>query len=232
MALRLLEHYTSTQGEGPRVGKLTQFVRFAGCNLKCPSWPCDTPFAIDPKLFNSEQKIHTSQSLAKAIADEEQKTGARNICFTGGEPLIQPQGELAILVERLTTYGIYAPEIFTNGTRDVSNDLIDYCNFVVDWKLEGSGEDPFNDVRIANLKKFQRPATSIKFTIASQADLALAHTLWQEHLQRDVFDIFVGPVWEEMSAQRIVEYIKENKLPWRLNTQVHNYIYGAQVRGT
>ena len=232
MTLRLIEHYTSTQGEGPRVGELTQFVRFAGCNLKCPGWPCDTPFAIKPEIFTKAQWSITVQQLARDIDQIRQDTGAKNVCFTGGEPLIQPQGELALLVHTLAQDKIYAPEIFTNGTRDVSEDLIDYCCFVVDWKLSGSGEDPFNKVRLENLKKFQRPSTVIKFTVATYADLIQAHELWQSYLEQDLYDVFVGPVWEKMRAQSIVDFIKKHKLPWRLNIQTHNYIYGAHVRGT
>jgi organic radical activating enzyme len=36
--LRLSELYISTQGEGTRVGELTAFVRFAGCNKHAVPW--------------------------------------------------------------------------------------------------------------------------------------------------------------------------------------------------
>jgi hypothetical protein len=28
-----------------------------------------------------------------------------------------------------------------------------------------------------------------------------------------------------------VEYLKKHKLPWRLNVQLHNYVYAPQERG-
>src|SRR3954453_605533 len=98
MALRLLEPYPSTQGEGPNVGKLTQFVRFAGCNLKCPGWPCDTPFSIDPAQYRNEMQLVTARTLARSVFAEFTATGAENICLTGGEPTLQPQGELYVFL--------------------------------------------------------------------------------------------------------------------------------------
>jgi 7-carboxy-7-deazaguanine synthase len=232
MALRLLEHYTSTQGEGPNVGKLTQFVRFAGCNLKCPGWPCDTPFSIEPALYRSEMQLITAPALAAKASVERGVTGAENICLTGGEPTLQPQGELYIFLSHLIQRGFTSFEMFTNGTRPFDPALADLLQIVMDWKLEGSGEDPFNETRIENLK-FLQMGDSIKFVIASQADLAMAHTLWQQYIKDQLpVETFVGAAWDKMAPSHIVEYVKDNQLPWRLNVQVHNYIYGAHVRGT
>jgi 7-carboxy-7-deazaguanine synthase len=232
MALRLLEHYTSTQGEGPNVGKLTQFVRFAGCNLKCPGWPCDTPFSIEPQLYRNEMQLVTARALAAKVFAELEATGAENVCLTGGEPTLQPQGELYIFLSDLIQRGLTSFELFTNGTRPFDPAFADLVQIVMDWKLGGSGEDPFNEGRIENLK-FLEVGDSIKFVIATQTDLSQAHTLWQQYI-RDVLPIetFVGAAWGKMAPSHIVEYIKDNQLPWRLNVQVHNYIYGAHVRGT
>ena len=52
--LRLVENYVSTQGEGPRTGLPTHFVRFGGCNMECLGWPCDTPHAVKPELYMAE----------------------------------------------------------------------------------------------------------------------------------------------------------------------------------
>lgn len=232
MPLRLLEHYVSTQGEGPNVGKLTQFVRFAGCNLSCPGWPCDTPYAIEPRLYRKEQHRVTHHELVSAIADTYDTTGASNICFTGGEPLIQPQAELFLVCNELAElYGYYDFEIFTNGTQEIDALLIDCCSFVMDWKLPGSGEDSNNEQRITNVRELDQHGNSVKFVIAKQYDLEKARSLWEEHLIETMLEVYVGAAWNRFSNSHVVEYIKQYKLPWRLNVQVQNYIYGAQNRG-
>ena len=231
--LRLLEHYVSTQGEGPNVGKLTQFVRFAGCNLKCPGWPCDTPYAIEPELYRAEQQAYTPGALATKIHQVWSDTGARNVCFTGGEPLIQPQSDLVDLTNILNNInGLIDCEFFTNGTRDIWPSLARRATFVMDWKLPGSGEDYANKTRFENLKLIDRSIDSIKFVIAQAEDLTVAHTLYRRHLLNHKAEVYVGAAWKLYSTPNIVEYVKENYLPWRLNVQVHNYIYGEQKRGT
>src|SRR3954453_9454433 len=88
--MRVVEHYTSVQGEGKNVGLPTQFVRFAGCNFKCPGWPCDSSHAIDPKLYRPLQKnVTPADIIATAFLQP-----ANNICLTGGEPMMQPQVDL------------------------------------------------------------------------------------------------------------------------------------------
>jgi 7-carboxy-7-deazaguanine synthase len=226
--LRLLEHYTAPQGEGPRVGIMSQFVRFAGCNLKCKGWPCDTPQAIKPEIFEKEQELVSASDVAPAIVKMHHDTGARNIVFTGGEPLIQNQKELAVLVDVMKGYFDF--EVFTNGTRPISEELAEMCTFVMDWKLPGSGEDPNNSVRLDNLEKLDNPNNAVKFVIATVGDLAMAQHLYETHLRRSQVEVYVGAAWCLYSNEHIVEFVKAHKLPWRLNVQVHNYLFGAHRR--
>jgi 7-carboxy-7-deazaguanine synthase len=227
--LRLLEHYPSPQGEGPRVGIMTQFVRFAGCNLKCPGWPCDTPQAIDPKLFQKEQQHVHPADLFKSIARMAIETGALNVCFTGGEPMMQDQDYLAALIDTLRT-DTFSFECFTNGTRPIQTPLMSRMAFIMDWKLPGSGEDPFNEQRLKNVELLDLPINSVKFVIARPNDLIVAQDLWRKHLRYRDIQVFVGAAWGKFDNEVIVDYIKENQLPWRLNVQVHNYLFGAHRR--
>jgi 7-carboxy-7-deazaguanine synthase len=231
MKLRLLEHYVSTQGEGPKVGVLTQFVRFAGCNLKCAKWACDTPYAIDPKLYRTEQVPVSYEELAEKIVKQYVATGATNVCFTGGEPLLQPQDALAATIdELLKSYGFLRFEMFTNGTKPIIPDLIDEIDFVMDWKLPGSGEDPNNQERIENLKVIDTGNNSVKFTVADVDDLNMASDIWADHLMESPLQVFVGAVWGKIDNAVILDFIKAYRLPWRLNVQTHNYIYGGPTQ--
>jgi 7-carboxy-7-deazaguanine synthase len=238
--MRLLEHYVSTQGEGPRVGVPTQFVRFAGCNLKCPGWPCDTPFAIDPKLFMKEQMAVSPEALVEACHEMASVTGAENICLTGGEPLLQPFASLNMLVEGLHEHNL-SVEMFTNGTYLIPTPLLDKVSFTMDWKLRGSGEDLTHRqvTRTQNIKLMDEATkrdivNAVKFVCKDKFDLEEAI---RTHCDLG-FDIrklqaFFGVVWdgEDLTTAELVEELLGRNVPnWRLNVQVHNFIWPAHER--
>lgn len=227
--LRLNEHYTSIQGEGPNVGKLTQFVRFSGCNLRCPGWPCDTPHAILPSLWVNDPKVRP-EDLAARILETAEMTGAHHICLTGGEPFLQPQDELRQLITEL--HHLVTVDIFTNGTYTLPPWLISRkdVTIVMDWKLPGSGEpaskfEGSRDLNVSLLRKHH----AIKFVVKDQNDLEEAARVTKE-LQRVECNarLYVGAVWDHMDDHTIVEFIKEHRMPWWLNVQVHKHIWGEQ----
>lgn len=247
--LRLLEHYVSVQGEGPRVGVPTQFVRFAGCNLKCPGWPCDTPHAIDPKLYTKEQKKIELRLdgedgspgeglIASIVAKRDQ---ADNACFTGGEPLLQNNDELYDLAMSLTDNWDMSVEMFTNGTIAIPQDLLEVpVGFIMDWKLAGSGdfdETRYGEVRYHNLNALAEGPYSIdhavKFVCKSLVDLKEAvHVYHREELKFWPGTVYFGVVWgSEFKESDLVEYLLEQEVPaWKLNMQTHNYIYPPHER--
>lgn len=77
---KILEIFTSIQGEGPYIGVKQLFIRFCGCNLKCNY--CDTK-----ELFNEEYLEFTPDELQNHIQDFNLKT-VHSISLTGGEPLM------------------------------------------------------------------------------------------------------------------------------------------------
>lgn len=239
MTLRLLEHYASFQGEGPRTGEATQFVRFAGCNLRCPGWPCDTPFAIDPKLFRPEQKKVDVIGLVSDIQCMARDTFAYNICLTGGEPMLQVSDEIEDLVTQLANSGDgYDIEMFSNGTLEYPPNVLEHCEIRMDWKLPGSGEYRHSnnldwDTRKRNfLRMCQYDHHTIKFTIKDEDDFFVAHDLYNNYIQSDwVGDIYAGVVWgQEYQTRHLAAAILSYKLPWKLNVQVHNYVWPAHER--
>jgi len=232
MVLRLSEIYTSVQGEGPRVGIPTTFVRFGGCNLRCPGWACDTPYAIFPK-HRKEWRVVTVQELM----DEYRKVGddVENVCVTGGEPLLQQNVQLFEFFDALIHIGGKEVEVFTNGTMRITYPLASY---IVDWKLPGSGEDPDNRTRIENVeflaelnRKGTVPSSAVKFVIAHRDDFGLAVRLWKKYLQDTPLQTFYGAVWENgVSSEQLVNWVLEYSLPWRLNLQTHKFVFG-DIRG-
>lgn len=227
--LRLNEHYTSVQGEGPSVGKLTQFVRFSGCNMRCPGWPCDTQHAIIPTLWKDDPKLDVDM-LIRAVQAEAASTGAMHICLTGGEPFMQDTMKLGQVVKHLLNLG-YTFDIFTNGSfefpfwttqRDV--------HLIMDWKLRGSGEaETALEMRQQNLSNlFVKDA--IKFVVKDEDDWDEACLLTDEFHIR--CPIYVGRVWDAaLSDADLVALIKRDQADFRLNVQVHKLIYPGIERG-
>jgi len=227
--LRVSEIYPSVQGEGPKAGYPTLFVRFAGCNMRCPGWPCDTQHAIWPEIWRKESTKLGQGGTIQAILDECERTGIRNICYTGGEPFMQNINLLKEVVEELQNFG---QEVFTNGSYDFPDWAIQNLSIMMDWKLPGSGEEQTNvEERWENALKLY-PSDGIKFVVKDKADLLDAHQVYEALIEARCHARFwVGSAWEHITSAEIVDYILEERLPWSLNVQVHKYIWDPDERG-
>lgn len=76
------EIFYSLQGEGEHSGRAAVFIRFSGCNLKCPF--CDTDFR--------NGKWMTGEEIVQAVRD--MYIPGAIIVLTGGEPTLQVDEEL------------------------------------------------------------------------------------------------------------------------------------------
>lgn len=97
--MKINEIFYSLQGEGRNTGRAAVFVRFSGCNLKCPF--CDT-------LFSSYREM-SNDDIVEAI----KQYPARLVILTGGEPTLQVDKPL---VDLLHASG-YEIAMESNGTR-------------------------------------------------------------------------------------------------------------------
>ncbi|MHA1786543.1 MAG: 7-carboxy-7-deazaguanine synthase QueE [Candidatus Helarchaeota archaeon] len=119
--IKINEIFPSIQGEGNKIGLTSVFIRFSGCNLNCSY--CDT--------------AHEEGELMKVdqIIEIVEKMGFREVCITGGEPMIQLE-ELKRLVRELKHKG-HTITLETNGTfYDELFEEIDLVSF--DIKLPSS----------------------------------------------------------------------------------------------
>lgn len=237
--LHVIEQFNSIQGEGPRVGEPTHFIRFAGCNLKCPGWPCDTQYAIDPKQYPKEKLFRSP--LEVFIQAERAITNGMNVCLTGGEPCLQNAEDLECLLDLIKSHTGVFVEAFTNGTLLPPPQIMTRINsFVIDWKLPGSGIVTKN-AWLSQLKSL-RPSDAIKFTIKDRADYDTAVELYWRTIKpttllthrssrKQAPVVFYGPVWGVIEVSELVEWVLKDGLPWRLNTQVHKYIWSPDTKG-
>lgn len=96
---RINEIFYSLQGEGRHTGRAAVFVRFSGCNLRCPF--CDTD-------YSDYQRMTAEEIVAKVS----QWKDCGFVVLTGGEPALQVDEPL---IEALHCEGFYIA-IETNGT--------------------------------------------------------------------------------------------------------------------
>jgi 7-carboxy-7-deazaguanine synthase len=203
-------------------------VRFGGCNLRCPGWPCDTQHAIDPK-YRAEWIKTSIDDLLGQIGE----TGIFNVTLTGGEPFLQPKDDLKKLCVVLHDFG-YEIDCFSNGTIKYPWWAPRLITFIMDWKLLGSGEDPNDKNRIDNLRLLNSSERrqAVKFVIKDVKDFEDAVGLYKSYLQgRLNIEVYYGKVWDaEITDAGLASWVMENRLPWRMNVQLHNYIWPANER--
>ena len=84
------EIFYSLQGEGANTGTPAIFIRFSGCNLRCPF--CDTDFAAFTEM--------TADEIAAATA----AYPAELVVLTGGEPSLQVDDTLVNLLHEKGKY--------------------------------------------------------------------------------------------------------------------------------
>ena len=209
----ITEIFTSVQGEGAAAGRPCTFVRLARCNLRC-HW-CDTKYS-----FTGGDE----RSLADVLADVAGR-GVRLVCVTGGEPLLQP--DVYPLMQRLLDAG-KTVLIETGGHRSIE-DVPAGVIRIVDVKCPGSGESAKNDW--SNLDRLTA-IDQVKFVVADRADYEFARdVVRRERLETRCAAVHFSPVHGELHPRVLSEWVLEDRLPVRVQLQVHKYIWGADVRG-
>lgn len=212
MNLDLIEIFASIQGETSFSGLPTTFIRLARCNLRC-SW-CDTTYSF---------KRGTPHSLESIISRVEQN-GCRHVCVTGGEPLLQEN--VHPLMSALCALG-YTVTIETGGS--LSTEKVDArVTVILDIKCPGSGMSEKNEWE--NLLRI-RKSDEVKFVIKDQADYAFAKEVCEKYSLYERAHVLFSPVHQVCSSQEMVKWILEDKLPVRLNMQIHKFIWDPLTRG-
>ena len=175
-AARVLEVFSSIQGEGPRLGDRQIFVRFGGCNLHCDY--CDEPESIPIPSGD----VWTADKVKDAILALSKERRHEAVSWTGGEPLLHPKFLETMLpwarAQGLKNY------LETNGTRLAEMralaGLVD--TVAMDIKLpSATGRETWSEhlefLRIAPEKTFAKVVLTEKTT---QAEFRQVIRLMQE----------------------------------------------------
>ena len=206
-SIRISEIFFSVQGESSRVGLPTVFVRLTGCPLRCV-W-CDTEYAFTGGRMMSVDEILT----------EVARHGTPTVCVTGGEPLAQ-KACLALLTA-LADAG-YSVSLETSGALDVS--AVDArVSRIMDLKAPGSGEADKN--RLANLACLTRD-DEIKIVLNDEADYQWARQMLTDHALTERCPVLFSPVQGSLPPAQLAEWILRDRLPVRMQVQLHKVIWG------
>ena len=195
LSLPVMEHFYTIQGEGYHQGKAAYFIRLGGCDVGCV-W-CDVKDSWDAEK-------HPKFNIEYLLLNIE-KTPAKLVVITGGEPLMHNLDELTAALQSKG----FETNIETSGA----------------YPLSGS----WNWICVSP-KKFKAPlpeilplANELKVVVFNNSDFA-----WAEKyatLVSPVCKLYLQPEWDKASevTPMIIEYIKQNP-KWELSLQIHKYI--------
>ena len=211
--LTVNEIFYSIQGESTRAGRPCVFVRLTACDLRC-SW-CDTEYA-----FHEGRRMSIDDVIAAV-----ERHGCDLVEITGGEPLLQE--DVYPLMDRLLERG-RTVLLETGGHRPIDRVPAAVVK-VIDVKCPGSGEVEKNDWdNIARLA----PHDEVKFVIADRADYEFARDVIAKYaLPSRVGGILLSPVHGALDLKTLSEWMLDDRLPARLQIQLHKLIWPAATRG-
>lgn len=211
--LTINEIFHSIQGESSRAGEPCVFVRLTACDLRC-IW-CDTPYA-----FHEGKK----RSVEDVIAEVE-RYACPLVEVTGGEPLLQE--DVYSLMEQLLARG-HTVMIETGGHRSIARVPADVMK-IVDVKCPGSGEAHRNHWENLALVG---PRDEVKFVIKDRTDYEYARDVVQTHaLAGKVGAVLFSPVHGVLDARSLSEWVLADRLPVRVQLQLHKFIWLPETRG-
>jgi 7-carboxy-7-deazaguanine synthase len=211
--LTVNEIFHSVQGESTYVGRPCVFVRLTGCDLRC-SW-CDTPYA-----FHEGTRRELDDVLRQVASYD-----CPLVEVTGGEPLLQ-QGVYP-LMQRLLDAG-RTVLLETGGHRSTAR-VPPGVVTILDVKCPGSGEGARMDWQ--NLDRL-RPHDEVKFVVAGREDYEFAREVTARHdLATRVAAVHLSPVHGVLEPRVLAEWALADRLPARIQLQLHKSIWDPQTRG-
>ncbi|HKC35466.1 MAG TPA: 7-carboxy-7-deazaguanine synthase QueE [Chitinophagaceae bacterium] len=194
-SLPVMEHFYTLQGEGYHQGKAAYFIRLGGCDVGCV-W-CD--------VKDSWEAEKHARFEVQSLRFEVEKTLAKIVVITGGEPLMH---DLDKLTKELQAAGLKT-HIETSGAHPLSGSW--------DWIC-------------LSPKKFKAPlpeiiplANELKIVVFNRSDFD-----WAEKyaaLVSSSCKLYLQPEWDKAAAitPQIIDYIKAHP-KWELSLQIHKYI--------
>lgn len=210
--MRITEIFHSIQGESTYAGRPCVFVRLTGCPLRC-TW-CDTEYS-----FYGGQELSDEDILSQIRAFD-----CPLVEVTGGEPLAQPgcfpfisklcDAEYTVLIE-------------TSGAIDITT-VDPRAHVILDIKCPGSGMT--DRMLWSNVQKLTAKDEA-KFVLASRADYDWARDVIARYDLANRCTVLVSPVFGMLELRQLAEWVLTDRVPLRVQTQLHKLIWTPDMRG-
>ena len=210
MSLKIYEIFYSLQGETSRIGLPTAFVRLTGCPMRCTY--CDTAYAFSGG---------TNMEIA-AILQKVTNLNAKYVTVTGGEPLAQK--ECYDLLRVLCDEG-FSVSLETGGKMDIAS-VDERVSVILDIKTPTSNEEI--NMLWTNIDHI-KAKDEIKFVLCNRADYDWAKCKIVELNLEKKCPILFSPSYHDLSATTLASWVLEDKLPVRMQLQLHKILWGEKA---
>ena len=195
VALPVMEHFYTLQGEGFHQGKAAYFIRLGGCDVGCV-W-CDVKESWDAEKHPKFE--------VRSLKFEVEKTPAKIVVITGGEPMMYNLDSWTKELQqaRLKTH------LETSGAYPLSGSWDWICLSPKKFK--------------APLPEILPLAHELKVVVFNRSDFDWAEKY--AALVSPTCKLYLQPEWDNSSEMTplIIEYIKTHP-EWELSLQIHKYI--------
>jgi len=212
MELKINEIYKSVQGESTFSGLPCTFIRLTFCNLRCSY--CDTEYAF---YEGSDMKV--SDIITKV-----NQLNCNLVEVTGGEPLVQ-DGCINLLKSLVSNGNKILIE--TGGALSISK-IPKEVTIILDIKCPSSN---MSDKNLWTNIDLIKPNDEIKFVIGNQKDYKWSKDIIKKYNLLKRCKVLFSPVYGKMEAKTMVEWILEDSLNVRFQTQLHKSIWPDDAKG-
>jgi 7-carboxy-7-deazaguanine synthase len=149
--------------------------------------------------------------------------GCRNICITGGEPLLQENINKLINLLKKNHFNVY---IETNGSQNI--DVLPKAIVrIVDIKCPGSGMEHETDWQ--NIERLKRK-DEVKFIISSKRDYEWAKEITKKYKIVDRTTVLFGLAHGKLKPKTLAGWILKDGLDVRLQLQLHKIVWPDKTR--
>ena len=212
--LTVNEIFYSIQGESTRAGQPCVFVRLTACDLRC-SW-CDTPYA-----FHEGRKMSVDEVVAAVEAlrlpagrDHRRRAAAAGGRLPADGPAARRRPDRHARNRR--------PSADRRACRPRSSRSSTSS-------ARAAAKSDKNDW--TNLDRLA-PHDEVKFVVQDRADYEFARDVIARHdLPSRVAAVLLSPVHGVLEPKTLSEWMLADRLPARLQLQLHKYIWSPTTRG-
>lgn len=207
------EIFYTLEGEGEYIGQPSVFMRFFGCNLRCPGFiSIDSPHGCDSYVsWSKKNKLsyrETFSILENNNYIEHLRKGAI-LKYTGGEPLVRQQDLLKFTKVFTEKYGFNPRIDFESNATIMPDDkwVTDFnATFTTSPKLISNGDPEEKTYKPDVLKWHVSHNSGFKFVVSKSEDI---DEIWRKYVDdKEDINVAQNRIWLMPCCGSRAEHIK------------------------